>query len=59
MDIAIGIGGAVASGLLMRSAGLGGRWGGIGASVAALIGATFLTLLAGFVNVRRLSARQL
>jgi len=40
-------------------AGLGGRWGGIGTSVVAMIGATFLTLLAGFVNVRRLSARQL
>jgi len=59
MDIAMGIGGAVAGGLLMQSAGLGGRWGAISTTVVAVIGAIFLTLLAGFVNGRRLSARQL
>ncbi len=50
MDIAMGIGGAVAGGLLMQSAGLGGRWGAISTTVVAVIGAIFLTLLAGFVN---------
>jgi uncharacterized membrane protein YeaQ/YmgE (transglycosylase-associated protein family) len=59
MDIAMGIGGAVAGALLMQSAGLGGRWGAISTTVVAVIGAIFLTLLAGFVNGRRLSARQL
>jgi len=59
MDIAMGIGGAVAGGLLMQSAGLGGRWEAISTTVVAMIGAIFLTLLAGFVNGRRLSARQL
>jgi uncharacterized membrane protein YeaQ/YmgE (transglycosylase-associated protein family) len=59
MDIAMGIGGAVAGGLLMQSAGLGGRWGAISTTVVAMIGAIFLTLLGGFVNGRRLSARQL
>jgi hypothetical protein len=43
----------------MQSAGLGGRWEAISTTVVAMIGAIFLTLLAGFVNGRRLSARQL
>ncbi len=59
MDIAMGIGGAVAGGLLMQSAGLGGYWGTFGTTLVALIGAVLLTLLAGFVNGRRMSARQL
>jgi uncharacterized membrane protein YeaQ/YmgE (transglycosylase-associated protein family) len=59
MDIAMGIGGAVAGGLLMQSAGLDGHWGAISTTVVAVIGAIFLTLLAGFVNGRRPSARQL
>src|SRR6266567_4051806 len=37
MDIAMGIGGAVAGGLLMQSAGLGGHWGAISTTVVAVI----------------------
>jgi len=59
MDIVMGIGGAVAGGLLMQSEGLGGYWGAISTTIVAMIGAIFLTYLAGFVNGRRLSARQL
>ncbi len=59
MDIAMGIGGAVAGGFLMRSAGLGGYWGAISTTFVAMIGAVLLTLLAGYVNGRRLSERQL
>src|SRR2546429_7302156 len=59
MDIAMGIGGAVAGGLLMSTPGLGGRWGAITTTGAAVIGAIFFTLPAGFVHGRRLSPRQL
>src|SRR5258708_4899021 len=60
MDIAMGICGAVAGGMLMRSAGFGGYGGTIITTVGALIGAVLLTLLAGFVNGRRrMYARQL
>ena len=59
MDIAIGIGGAVAGGFLMRSAGFSGYRGPIYTTLVALIGAVLLTFLAGFVNGRRLCARQL
>ncbi|HEY1469958.1 MAG TPA: GlsB/YeaQ/YmgE family stress response membrane protein [Candidatus Acidoferrum sp.] len=59
MDIVMGIGGAVAGGLLMQSAGLGGYQGTIITTLVALIGAVLLTLLAGFVNGRRIYARQL
>jgi len=59
MDIAMGIGGAVAGGLLMRSAGIGGYVGTVSTTLVAMIGAVLLTLLAGFVNGRRMSARQL
>ena len=59
MDIAMGVGGAVAAGFIMRSAGFSG-YGGIAiTTLVAMIGAVLLTLLAGFVNGRRLSARQL
>ncbi len=59
MDIAMGVGGAVAGGLLMRSAGLGGYWGVISTTLVAMIGAVLLTLVAGFANGRRMFARQL
>lgn len=59
MDVAMGIGGAVAGGLLMRSAGLGGYGGIIATTLVAMIGAALLTLLAGLVNGRRMYARQL
>lgn len=59
MDIAMGIGGAVAGGLLMQSAGLGGYGGTILTTLVAMIGAVLLTLLAGLMNGRRVYARQL
>jgi uncharacterized membrane protein YeaQ/YmgE (transglycosylase-associated protein family) len=59
MDIAMGIGGAVAAGFIMRSAGFAGYRGTAITTLVAVIGAVLLTLLAGFVNGRRLSARQL
>jgi uncharacterized membrane protein YeaQ/YmgE (transglycosylase-associated protein family) len=59
MDIVMGTGGAVAGGLLMQSAGLGGYGGTILTTLVAMIGAVLLTLLAGLVNGRRMYARQL
>ncbi len=59
MDIVMGIGGAVAGGLLMRSAGIAGYGGTITTTLAAMIGAVVLTLVAGFVNGKRMHARQL
>ena len=59
VDIIMGIGGAVAGGFLMRSAGFGGYRGTILTTLVAMIGAVLVTLLAGFVNGRRLYARQL
>ena len=59
MDIAMGIGGAVAAGFIMRSAGFGGYGGTAITTLVAMIGAVLLTLFAGFVNGRRMSARQL
>jgi uncharacterized membrane protein YeaQ/YmgE (transglycosylase-associated protein family) len=59
MDIAIGIGGAVAGGFLMRSAGFGGYGGAIVTTMVAMIGAVLLTVLTAYVNGRRIYARQL
>jgi uncharacterized membrane protein YeaQ/YmgE (transglycosylase-associated protein family) len=59
MDIVMGICGAIAGGLLVQPARLGGYGGTILTSLVAMIGAVLLTLLAGLVNGRRLYARQL
>ena len=59
MDIAMGITGAMAGGLLMRSAGFGGYRGTILTTFVAMIGAVLVTLLAGLVNGKRMYARQL
>ena len=59
MDIAMGTCGAVAGGLLMQSAGFSGYEGIILTTFVAIIGAVVVTLLAGFVNGRRMYARQL
>lgn len=59
MDIAMGVCGAVASGFLMQSAGVSGHRGTILTVLVVMIGAALLTLVAGFVNGRRLYARQL
>jgi len=58
MDVAMGIGGAVAAGLLMRAAGFGGLAGTIVTSFVAVIGAALLTILFGVANGRRIYARQ-
>lgn len=59
MDIAMGICGAVAGGLLIGSAGFIGYRGPVVTTLVAMIGAVLLTLLAGFVTGRRLYALQL
>jgi uncharacterized membrane protein YeaQ/YmgE (transglycosylase-associated protein family) len=59
MDIAMGMCGAVAGGLLMQSAGFSGYRGIILTTFVAMIGALLLTLVAGFVSGRRMYARQL
>jgi uncharacterized membrane protein YeaQ/YmgE (transglycosylase-associated protein family) len=59
MDIVIDVDGAVGGGFLMRSAGFSGYQGAIYTTLVAIIGAVLLTLLVGFVNGRRLYARQL
>src|SRR5258705_12251461 len=56
MDIAMGIGGAVAGGLLIQSPGLGGGWGALSTTGVAVVGAIFFKLLAGFVHGGRLCA---
>ena len=59
MDIGMGIFGAVAGGFLMQSFGVTGHKGTIITVLVAIIGAALVTLVAGFVNGRRLYARQL
>jgi uncharacterized membrane protein YeaQ/YmgE (transglycosylase-associated protein family) len=59
MDIVMGICGAVAGGLLMQSSRVRGHSGTIVTVLVAMIGAALVTLVAGFVNGRRLYARQL
>ena len=58
MDIVMGICGAVAGGFLARSVGFSGYRGATFTTLVAIIGAALLALLAGFVNGRRLYARQ-
>jgi len=59
MDALMGIGGAVVGGLLARSAGFVGYGGTIITSLVAMVGAALLTVLAAYVNGRRIYARQL
>lgn len=59
MDILMGAGGAVAGGFLMRSVGLGGYRGTIATTMVAVVGAGLLTVLAAYINGRRIYARQL
>jgi len=58
MDLAMGIGGGVTGGILMRTAGLAGFRGTFMTTLVAIVGAILLTLLTGFVNGRRIYARQ-
>jgi uncharacterized membrane protein YeaQ/YmgE (transglycosylase-associated protein family) len=59
MDTLMGIGGAVVGGFAMISVGLGGYGGTIITTLAAMVGAVLLTVLAAYVNGRRVFARQL
>ena len=59
MDIAMGVCGAVAGGLVMQTAGVSGHRGTIATVLVVIIAAALVTLVAGFVNGRRLYARQL
>lgn len=60
MDIAMGICGALAGGFVARSVAVGAyRAAPSFAILFAAVGAVVLTLFAGFVNGRRLYARQL
>jgi len=58
MDVAMGIGGAVAGGFMMRAAGFGGVGGTIVTTFVAVICAALLTGLFGVANGRRMYARQ-
>ena len=59
MDILMGIGGGVVGGLVMRSAGFGVYGGMIVTTLVAMFCAALLTMLAAYVNGRRVYARQL
>ena len=59
MDILMGIGGAVVGGFAMHSVGFGGYGGAIITSLVAMVGAVLLTVVAAYVNGRRIFARQL
>jgi uncharacterized membrane protein YeaQ/YmgE (transglycosylase-associated protein family) len=59
IGIVMGVGEAVAAGFIMRSAGFVGYRGIFLTTFVAMIGAVLLTLLVGFVNGRRVLARQL
>jgi len=57
MEMGLGVGGAVAGGLLMRAAGFHGFGGTVVTSMVAVIGAALLTMVVGFANGRRTYAR--
>lgn len=59
MDILMGIGGAVVGGLLTRSAGFTRFGGTIITTLVAMISAALVTIVAAYVNGRRVYARQL
>lgn len=59
MDMLMGVGGAVAGGFLIRSAGIRGYGGAIATTMVAVIGAALVTVLTAYVNGRRIYARQL
>jgi uncharacterized membrane protein YeaQ/YmgE (transglycosylase-associated protein family) len=58
MDTLLGVGGGIVGGFAMSFAGLGGYGGTIITTVVAMVGAALLTMLASFVNGRRIYARQ-
>jgi len=56
MDMLMGIGGAVVGGFAMSAAGLGGFGGTILTTLMAMVGAVILTVIAAYVNGRRIFA---
>ena len=59
MDVLMGIGGAVVGGLLTRSAAFG-RFGGTTiTTLVAMISSALVTMVAAYINGRRVYARQL
>jgi uncharacterized membrane protein YeaQ/YmgE (transglycosylase-associated protein family) len=58
MDILMGIGGAIVGGFTMSFASLGGYGGTIITTLVAMVGAALLTVLAAYVNGRRILTRQ-
>jgi uncharacterized membrane protein YeaQ/YmgE (transglycosylase-associated protein family) len=58
MDILMGIGGAVVGGFALSSAGLSG-YGGTIIRTLVMVGAVLMTMLAAYINERRIFARQL
>jgi uncharacterized membrane protein YeaQ/YmgE (transglycosylase-associated protein family) len=56
MDMAVGIGGAVAGGFLMHSAPIDGFAGAVLTSLLAVVGAVVVTILAGLANGRQIYA---
>ena len=59
MDILMGVVGGVVGGLAMNSTGISGHSGTIITALVAMVGAVLLTMLAAYVNGRRIYARQL
>ena len=59
MDILMGVGGGIVGGYAMSFAGLGGYGGVIITTLVAMVGAALLTVLAAYVNGKRVYARQL
>jgi uncharacterized membrane protein YeaQ/YmgE (transglycosylase-associated protein family) len=58
MDILMGVGGAIVGGLLTRSVGFGGNGGTVITALVAMFSAALLTVLAAYVNGRRIYVRQ-
>jgi uncharacterized membrane protein YeaQ/YmgE (transglycosylase-associated protein family) len=58
MDILMGVGGGVVGGFAMSSVGLRGYGGTIITTLVAMVGAALLTVLAAYVNGKRILARQ-
>ena len=59
MDILMGVGGAVVGGFAMSFVGLSGFRGTIITTLIVTFGAALLTVLAAYINGRRIFARQL
>ena len=57
MDLVTGVGGAVAGGLVMRSAGFSGYGGTLAATVVAVLCAALLTIVAAVANGRTIYSR--